>query len=169
MIPFVICCLAVITAPSEPSEYYGRVGYYACMDYFQGDSSGYGGVDAGMMFSPVRWTEVGLDFGILSNGDQTFTFVNLSAGLFSPRIWKLRALAGGALRLRVTAPNIYSADCISPGRDPAMDGGFMPYLGLNMLVLEKPSGMSLSIESRVYGAEGVFRRITAGCCFSRPI
>ncbi len=169
MIQLLICCLAGITVPSESSEYYGRVGYYASMDYFQGDSSGYGGLDAGMMFSPLRWTEVGLDFNLLSNGEYTFTFVNFRAGLFSPRLWKLRALAGGALRIRVTAPHIYNADCIGPGYDPAMDGGFMPYLGLNMLVFEKPSGMSLCIESRVYGFDGIFRRITAGCTFSRPI
>ena len=148
---------------------YGEIGYYGDLTYFRGDSSSYYGVEAGVTFSPFRYTDVGIGISLMSNIDQTFSYVNGRAGLFSPKVWKLRALCGMSVGMRVTAPDMYMSDCDFPGRDDATGGWILPFCGLGFQLEEGSSEYSLSIDSRIFFTSNEIRKISSGIVFSKSI
>jgi hypothetical protein len=148
---------------------YGEMGFYGDFACFQGDSSRYYGAEAGVSFSPFRYTDVGIGFSLMSGNDQTFTFVNGRLGLFSPAVWKLRALCGMSVGIQVTAPDMYMFDCDWPGRDDATGGWILPFCGLGFQLEEGDSGFSLSIDSRIFFTDHEIRRISSGIVLSKSI
>lgn len=148
---------------------YGAIGPYGDLTCFRGDSSSYYGAEAGVNFSPFRYTDVGIGFSLMSGNEQTFTYVNGRIGLFSSAVWKLRALCGMSCSLQVTAPKMYETDCDWPGRDSATGGGISPYCGIGFLLSEGSSGSSLSVVSKVFFGDGTVRRISIGISLGNSI
>ncbi|GEM_PF-2728750 len=171
---FVVLLILMAIGSVDPSYQtreasFGEMGFYGDLTCFQGDSSRYWGGEAGVCFSPFRFTDVGIGFSLMSGNDQTFSFVNGRIGLLSPSLWKLRALCGVSVGIQVTAPGAYMADSDWPGRDEATGGWTLPYCGLEYMLRKSDSGYSLIIDSRVIFAENDVRRITAGIAVSKSI
>ena len=168
---FLILAGITVNDPSTQSREipYGEMGFYGDLTCFQGDSSRYYGGEAGIRFSPFRYTDVGIGFSLMSGNDQTFSFVNGRIELLSPSVWKLQALFGISVGIQVTAPHMYMSDCDWPGRDEATGGWMLPYCGLIFKVKEGESGYSIAIDSRIIFTENEIGRISTGMVFSKSI
>ncbi len=156
-------------AAAQSGASYGEIGCYVDAAGFQGDSSNYYGAEAGMCFSPFRYTDLEAGFSIMNGNDQTFTFFNTRLGLFSPQYLNMRVIGGASVGIQISAPDDYQLDSDWPGRDEATGSWLLPYCGLEYLLRETDSGYSVRIHSRAAFTEDTVRRITVGIVLTRPV
>ncbi len=120
--------------PERHRKFGGWVGY----TYTGADSIGYSGVDCGFFYSPIRYTEIGINayvIGYTNSGIvlNKFTYCGGWVGLRSPRIWKMELLAGASYDFRLSGDEWYYTpeDEVAT---PPQDGSFRPYVGVDFLV-----------------------------------
>ena len=151
-----------VLAPPEPHRMFG-VSMGA--DYLLIDTLDYFGYHGEALFSPIKFTDFGLGLHILSQNGCSFKYINGRVGLCTPRLLGMQLLGGASYDFRISKPDDYWFEHGYVFDDSLLESGFRPFIGLDALVSNNPSGYRTSVRANAHFAGNSLHRMSAGLYF----
>lgn len=143
-------------------------GMFIGLDYLEVDSLSGWGFDCSSFYSPIRYTELGINLHNLFFEELNYVYLSGWLGLRSPRLWRIELLGGVAYDLDISDDEAlaYWEEHIAGSREPLLESGLHPFAGLDLLLSGERFGKVTTLRINTFFSDGELGRISAGIGFA---